>query len=503
MSRFIEYQELDGLGLAELVRNGEISVKEVCEEAVLCAEELNPSLNAIITPMYDLVEKQLNNIPKDSPFAGVPMLLKDTHHDYKGTPMSQGCEALKGVVSDHDAEIVSRFKKAGLIVIGKTNTPEFKMGYITEPKAFGPTRNPWNIDYSCGGSSGGSAASVAARIVPIGSATDEGGSIRVPASYCGLFGLKPSRGRNPVGPDFKNEWNGMSHSHVVTRTVRDSAAILDAVSGPELGSPYAAPLPKKPFLEEVGQSPSPFRIAYSLKHVYGREIHPDCRKAVEETVSLLKDLGHQVEEVSPDLDEKEVFVNEVVIMAGHVAAKLEEIKTVFNRPVNKNTIELQNLALGAIGRKLNAVDLIRAKESWRVTGAAMDALLTDYDLYLTPTLGQPPIRVGSLEPSTKDRRAMNLLVSAFGGFLLGNRDRLKGIIGEMIDAIVAPQIPLTHIAKVTVQPAMSVPTYWNEDNLPIGVHFTGRYADEASLFQLAGQLEKAQPWFDRKPPLFS
>ncbi|MBW2633238.1 MAG: amidase [Deltaproteobacteria bacterium] len=503
MSRFKEYQELDGMGLAELVRNGEVSTQEVCEEAVRCAEELNPSLNAIITPMYDLVERQIKEIPGDGPFTGVPMLLKDTHHAYKGTPMSQGCEALKGIVSDHDAEIVRRFKKAGLVVIGKTNTPEFKLGYTTEPKAFGPTLNPWDTDYSCGGSSGGSAAAVAARMVPFGSATDEGGSIRVPAAYCGLFGLKPSRGRNPVGPDFKNEWNGMSHSHVVTRSVRDSAAMLDAVAGPEPGSPYAAPLPKKPFLMEVGQPPSRFRIAYSLKQVYGKEIHPDCRKAVEETVSLLKDLGHQVEEVSPDLDETEVFINEVVIMAGHVAAKLEEIKTVFNRPVNKNTIQLQNLALGAIGRKLNVVDFIRAKESWRVAGAAMDKLLTDYDLYLTPTLGQPPIKVGSLEPSVKDRRAMNLLVSAAGGLLLGNRNRLKSIISELIDAIVAPQMPLTHIANVTGQPAMSVPVYWNNNNLPIGVHFIGRYADEASLFQLAGQLEEARPWFDRKPPLIS
>jgi amidase len=386
VGKFIEYKELDGLGLAELVRNREISAKEVCEEAVQCAEELNPSLNAIITPMYDLVEKQVKEIPEDSPFAGVPMLLKDIHHAYKGTVMSQGCEALKGVVSDHDAEIVRRFKKAGLVVIGKTNTPEFKMGYVTEPKAFGPTRNPWDTDYSCGGSSGGSASAVAARIVPIGSATDEGGSIRIPASYCGLFGLKPSRGRNPVGPDFGNEWNGLSHSHVVTRTVRDSAAMLDAIAGPEPGSPFTAPLPKRPFLEEVGHPSSTFRIAYSLKQVYGREIHPDCRKAVEETVSLLKDLGHQVEEVSPDLNEAEVFLNKMVIIAGHVAAKLEEIKTVFNRPVNKNTIELKNLALGAIGRKLNVVDFIRAKEGWRLAGAAIDKLLTDYDLYLTPTL---------------------------------------------------------------------------------------------------------------------
>ncbi|MBU2646010.1 amidase [bacterium] len=494
MSRIKEYKALDGLGLAELIRNGDVSAEEVCEEAIRCAEEQNPKLNAIITPMVDLVKPQIKEIQKESPFAGVPMLLKDVHHAFLGVPMSQGCEALKGVISDYDAEIVRRFKKAGLIVIGKTNTPEFKMGYITEPRAFGATRNPWNTDYSSGGSSGGSASAVAARIVPIASGTDEGGSIRVPASYCGLFGLKPSRGRNPVGPNFREEWSGMSTSHVLTRSVRDSAAILDAVSGPDPGSPYTAPLPKRPFLQEVSQPPATFRIAYSLRPVYGREIHQECKKAVEETVSLLVNMGHQVEEVDPGFDEKVVILNELVIMSAHVAAKLEEIRDDFKRPVNKKTIELQNLALGAIGRNLNVVDFIRAKEAWRDAGVAMDRILSQYHMFLTPTLGQPPVKVGALEPEVKDRIAMKVASSAAGKVLFSNRERTKSIMSDLIDSIVGPQMPLTPIANVTGLPAMSIPARLTESGLPMGVQFVGRYADESSLFQLAAQLEKARPW---------
>jgi amidase len=239
MSSFTEYDQFDGLGLAQLIRDSKISAKEVCEEAIRRAEALNPKLNAIILPLYDMALETAKGHMPDAPFRGVPFLLKDAHHALKGVVMSSGCEALKKYIPDYDAEIVKRFKSAGVNILGKTNTPEFKLASVTEPKAFGPTRNPWNPDYTPGGSSGGSAAAVAARIVPIASATDEGGSIRIPASCCGLFGLKPSRGRNPVGPDFDEEWDGMSHSHVITRTVRDSAAMLDAVCGPEKGSPTA------------------------------------------------------------------------------------------------------------------------------------------------------------------------------------------------------------------------------------------------------------------------
>ena len=250
MTSFPDYDQYDGIGLARLVKNGDVSCLEICEEAIRRAEDLNPKINAIITTMYEFARKEAKRPKKDALFGGVPFLLKDVHHALKGFTMSSGSELLQNYVPEYDAEIVIRFKKAGLIILGKTNTPEFKLSFVTEPKTFGPTRNPWNLDYSCGGSSGGSASAVAAGIVPFASATDEGGSIRVPASYCGLFGLKPSRGRNPIGPDFDEEWDGMSYSHVVSRSVRDSAAMLDAVSGFEHGAPYGIVEKERPFIEE-------------------------------------------------------------------------------------------------------------------------------------------------------------------------------------------------------------------------------------------------------------
>lgn len=347
--------------------------------------------------------------------------MKDSHHAYRGAALSEGCEALKGQISDFDAEIVSRYKNAGLIVIGKTNTPEFKMGYVIEPRAFGATHNPWNTEFSSGGSSGGSAAAVAARMVPLASGTDEGGSIRVPSSYCGLFGLKPSRGRNPVGPDFSNYWDGISTSHVLTRSVRDSAAMLDLTQGAEPGSPYTAVPPQRPFAEELDQPAEKFRVAYTLRDAYGLEIHADCRNAVLETVTLLKDQGCQVDEVDPDYNEKEAVLNLVIVMAAHVAAKLEKINLELKRPVNNKTIEAQNLAIGAIGRKLNVIDFVKAKQSWRKIGSALDILFESYDMLLTPILGQPPVKIGATAPGPQDRMAMRIADSPIGSLIFSNR----------------------------------------------------------------------------------
>ena len=499
MAEFTEYDKHDAMGLAELIRNGEISAEAVCQEAITRLEKQNPKLNAVITKMADLVESQLKDSSNDSPFYGVPFLLKDAHHAFKGTTLSQGSNAMKEQVSDHDAEIVSRYKKAGLIVIGKTNTPEFKMGYVTEPTAFGPTRNPWNTDYSSGGSSGGSAAAVAAHIVPMASGTDEGGSIRVPSSYCALFGLKPSRGRNPVGPDFSDEWDGISCSHVLTRSVRDSAAILDITAGKEPGSPYSSVPPTRPFLEELNQPGEKYRIAFTLRDAYGLEIHQDCRQAVMETVSLLKELGHQVDEVNPEYNDKEAVLSLVIVMASHVAAKLERIKHEFKRPVNTKTIEEQNLVLGIVGKKLNVIDFIKARQSWREIGSAMDGLLETYDMLLTPTLGRPPVKIGATAPGLQDRISMKLVNSPIGTALFSNRKMGQNIVSQLIDSVVGPQIPLTAVANITGLPAMSVPLFWTGDGLPIGVQFIGRFCDESTLFRLAGQLEKARPWFDKKP----
>ena len=501
MSSFAEYDQFDGIGLAKLVRDGEINATELCEEAIRRTEDLNPKLNAIITPLYDFAREAAKRSRPDAPFCGVPFLLKDVHHALKGFAMSSGSKLLRNFVPRNDAEIVKRFKNAGLVILGKTNTPEFKLAYVTEPKAFGKTRNPWNLDCTPGGSSGGSAAAVAARIVPLASATDEGGSIRLPASCCGLFGLKPSRGRNPVGPDFNQEWDGMSTSHVVTRSVRDSAAMLDAVSGTEQGAPYSIIAPERPFLEEVRFDPEHLRIGFHTRSAYGREVHPECIKAVEQTCKLLENLGHNVEEIVPNYQEEDAALNWCIIMIGNAAAHVDRLIQTYGHSNVKRNLELQNYALYRIGQRMKALDFVKAKRRWRQFGTVMDQMLNKYDMMLTPTLGEPPILVGSLQPSKSDQRSMKLISSWAGKIILSNRKLTYSILEELTQNMMKDLMPFTMIANITGQPAMSVPLHWTESGLPCGVQFIGRFSEEAKLLRLAAQLEKAQPWVGRKPQI--
>ncbi|MGC8493989.1 MAG: amidase [Syntrophobacteraceae bacterium] len=501
MASFSEYDQFDGIGLAKLVKDGEISSIELCEEAIKRAESLNPRLNAIITRMYDFARETAKRPQKDTLFGGVPILLKDAHHAVKGFAMSSGSILLKTFVPQFHAEIVSRFIQAGLVILGKTNTPEFKLGYVTEPKAFGPTRNPWNLDYSCGGSSGGSAAAVAARIVPFASATDEGGSIRVPASYCGLFGLKPSRGRNPVGPDFDEEWDGLSHSHVITRSVRDSAAVLDAVSDFEDGAPYGIYNKDRPFLEEVGNDPGKLRIGFHARPAYGRNVHPECIRAVENTCKLLESLGHEVEESKPDYAEEDAALQATIVVLGNTAALVDKLIRNYGSSTVRHNIELPTFALYSVGRTLKALDFVKAKRRWRQFGIIMDRTMNKYDMVLTPTLGQPPVPVGSQQPGTGDWFSIKLISSSIGRIILSSRKLTFSIVEKLLHNTMKIQMPFTIIANITGQPAMSVPLHWSENGLPCGVQFIGRYGEEAKLLRLAGQLENAQPWIDKRPVL--
>ncbi len=503
MTTFPDYDQYDGFGLAKLVKDGDISSIELCEEAIRRAENLNPKLNAIVTTMYDYARKEAEHPKRDAPFGGVPFLLKDVHHALKGFPMSSGSALLRNYVPDYDAEIVKRFKKAGLIVLGKTNSAEFKLALVTEPRAFGPTRNPWNLDYSCGGSSGGSASAVAAGIVPFASATDEGGSIRVPASYCGLFGLKPSRGRNPVGPDFDEEWDGMSHSHVVSRSVRDSAAVLDAVSGLEHGAPYGISDNERPFIEEANMAPGRLRIAFHMRPAYGKDVHPECRKAVEQACMLLEDLGHIVEEATPDYREEDVALNWLIVTIGNEAALVDKLVQTYGSSMVRSNLEPTNVALYSVGQQLKALDFVKAKRRWRQFGKIMDQMLNTYDMMLTPTLGEPPVLVGSQQLSNRDASSMKSLSSFVGKMILSSRKQIYSIMEEFTHSIMQGQKPFTLIANVTGQPAMSVPLYWTKDGLPCGIQFVGRYGGEAKLLRLAGQLETTQPWSGRKPSISS
>lgn len=502
MASFPEYDQYDGVGLAKLIKERKISSLEVFEEAISRAENLNPTLNAIITKTYDSARETAERSRSDASFCGVPFLLKDAHHALKGVPMSCGSELLKGYTPRYDAEIVRRFRKAGVVILGKTNTPEFKLAYVTEPEAFGPTRNPWNLEYSCGGSSGGSAAAVAAGIVPLASATDEGGSIRVPASYCGLFGLKPSRGRNPVGPNFDEEWDGMSHSHVITRSVRDSAAMLDAVCGLENGAPYGIANQERPFIDEVNIAPGKLRIAFYMRPAYGKNVHPECVRAVEKTCALLGSLGHEIEEIEPEFREEDAALNWIIVVIGNAAAMVDKLIKVYGRSRVRRDLELSNYSMyNSIGRSLTALDFVKAKRRWREFGVTMDQVLNRYDMVLTPTLGDLPVPVGSQTPGRADLFSMKLIASFFGRMMLTSRKLTYAVLEKTVDTIVKGQMPLTFIANITGQPAMSVPLHWSKEGLPCGVQFIGRYGDEAKLLRLAGQLEKIQPWFDKKPQI--
>ena len=496
MGIFAEYDTYDGLGLAMLIRKGQTSPAELLETAIEHIDRLNPSINAVVTFMYDHGRDALNNLPMDAPFAGVPFLLKDHIQAYEGVPLSEGCGALKGYVPDYDNEMVIRFKKAGVVILGKTNLPEFGLLGITEPEAFGPCRNPWNPGHTPGGSSGGSAAAVAAGMVPLASGNDGGGSLRIPAAYCGLFGMKPSRGRNPTGPVHGQIWQGAVQDHVISRSVRDSAAMLDATHGPDTGAPYAICPPEGSYIEAVEQVPKPLKIPMNTRSPIGTPVHPECRRAVETAARLLEHLGHRIEEAEPRVDGFELARSYVSAYFGEVAAKLKEMETLLGRKVTRTDVEPATWALGLIGRTISAGQYAAALHNWDAAARNMGRFFDTYDVYLTPTTADPPARIGELNP--KPLEAMMLkMVNTFGlGWLL----QITKTIDRMAVRSLA-RTPFTQLANVCGLPAMSVPSHWTPDGLPCGIQFIAPFGDEGTLFRLAGQLEKARPWFDRRPPM--
>lgn len=496
MGSFKEYDHYDGLGLAELIRNKDVSAEEVCEEAIHRIEALNPKLNAVITPMFDLGRVAVKREKAEGPFGGTPFLLKDLLAAYAGVPLTYGSKALKNNLPQYDSELVRRFKQSGLIVLGKTNTPEFGLLAYTEPELFGATRNPWHPDHTPGGSSGGSAAAVASGMVPLASGGDGGGSIRIPASCCGLFGLKPTRGRTPTGPDFGELWQGAAVEHVISRSVRDSAAMLDATCGPDLGAPYLIAPPVRPYLEELDREPGKLRIAFNTKSPLGTPVHPEYIQATEETAGLLEKLGHHVEEARPDIDGLALAKSFLVLYFGEVGADIEDLRLVLGRKARPSDVETVTWTLGMLGRATSAVSFVQSKRLWGTFSRAMGRFHQNYDLYLTPTLAAPPVRIGELKPKPIERSALKI-VNALG---LGRILKISGMTDKLaVDSLA--KTPFTQLANFTGQPAMSVPLHWTSDGLPCGLHFMAPFGDEATLFRLAAQLEKTKPWFNRRPPI--
>ena len=485
-----ELVKYDAIGLGELIKSREIKPVELIEATIHRIEKVNPRINAVIHKMYDEasyfsercdIKKASSKLLK-SRFFGIPFLLKDLIAEHKGSAFNEGSLAVKGYVSKRDSELVIRQKEGGLIIIGKTNTPEFGLLPTTEPTLYGATANPWNPGVTAGGSSGGSAAAVAAGIVPMAHGNDAGGSIRIPASCCGIFGLKPTRGRNPLGPLFGDLGSGIVHEHAVTRTVRDSAALLDLTSGPDPGDPYCAPPKERPFLEEVGKDPGRLKIGVLTSIPEGwsleNQLHPDCEKAAKDAAMLCDNLGHIIQEIPP----QEVsypslfkrFGNLLSCLAGRFIAYWEKE---LGKPLTQDQLEPQTWITYQAGLHRTGADYLGALEDiqrfarklahWYAQGG--------YDLILSPTICIPPVKLGSFKFDQDNPMKWARMANIFGA--------------------------LTYVYNLTGQPAMSIPLYWNQDNVPIGVQFAGCFGDEAKLFRLAAQLEQARPWAGRRPTI--
>ena len=472
MSRFAEYEAYDGLGLAALVRGGEVGANELLDEALARLEALNPQLNAVTSRFEDRARAAIEADLPDGPFHGVPFLLKDLGAEMRDTPLTNGSRLYEDFICDFDSTLVARYKRAGLVIFGRTTSPELGLSYATEPLLHGPARNPWNLDHTPGGSSGGAAAAVAARILPIAQASDGGGSIRVPASCCGLFGLKPTRGRSPTGPRGGEGWAGMSVSHAVTLSVRDSAALLDAIIGEDVGDPYGAPQPVRPFLEEVGADPGVLRIAVSGRPSNGAPVDPDCLAAMDHAAALCADLGHHVEEAEPDYDRDEIDEQRVKIIASCLRAGIEARAAELG-VAPESLVEPMTWHIAGLADQVSGADYAAAVDSLHRVGRQFGRFFTAYDLLLTPTLAKPPLLIGALDPATEDFEAYAAEIHGFAAF--------------------------PPLSNATGTPAMSVPLTWNGAGLPIGAQFIARFGDEATLFRLAAQLEAAQPWAGRRP----
>jgi amidase len=461
----------DGLGLAGLIRAGEVAAAEVLEAVIARIEARNPAVNAVVHRLYDEARVELSAGAPGGPFAGLPFLLKDLYTFRRGRPCGNGSRWFANYTSPFDDAMVARWQAAGLLVVGKSATSEFGLNASTETREHGPTRNPWNPEYSAGGSSGGAAAAVAAGMLPLAHASDGGGSIRIPASCCGLFGLKPSRGRNLTS----DAWAGLPAFHAVTRTVRDSAALLDAICGPPRDHPYSLPRPQVPFLDAVGRAPGRLRIAWTTKTPDDVPLHPECQAAVEHAVALAAGMGHELVEAAPEVDYPRLRQAMIAIVAANMADALGPGNPMLAEGAGRDDVEVISWRFAERGARLTAPQYLRALRAVRLIGDRLNAFLQRYDVLMTPTMAQLPPRLGMLDTMRDD----------FDGF---NRS-------------VQPYVTFTQMFNMSGQPAASLPLHWTAEGLPVGVQIAAAVGEEARLFSLAAQFEAAQPWFERRPPL--
>jgi amidase len=491
--RFPEYDRLDALALGGLVARREVSAAELLEAAIERADARNPRLNAIVARYDDEARERARGPLPSGPLSGVPFLLKDHLAAWKGHPLTSSSRLLEGFVPDEDATVVARFHAAGLVTFGQTNASELGILGTTEPRWRGPTRNPWDPARSAGGSSGGSAAAVAARIVPAAHGNDGGGSLRIPASSCGAFALKPSRGRVPVGPPLAEAWHGLSSEGVITRSVRDSAALLDVIAGHAAGDPYGLPAPPRPFLAEVGAPPGRLRVAVTHGSLFGRTTAPECRAAVERAARLLGDLGHEVVDARPVFSRDALVRAYLVVVAASIAGGVAEAAAATGRRPTAALLEPETRALAAGGRVFRADDLDQARREMGRAGRSMAAFFDAYDVLVTPTMAHPPLPLGALAARPLDRIAMRAVAAL----------RSRALVQRMFDEVGARSFEATGNTMLwneTGQPAATLPLDSTDAGLPVGIQLVGRSGDESTLFRLAAQLEAACPWAERAPP---
>jgi len=477
MAEIAEYDRFDALDLAALIARREVSALEVLDTAIARAERVNPAINALTISLFDRARETAKGPLPAGPFAGVPFLLKDLGASLTGTQSTWSSKLFADFIPDHDSTLVSRYQAAGLNLFGRSTSPEMGLAPSTEPMMFGPCRNPWNLAHSAGGSSGGAAAAVAAGILPMAHATDGGGSIRIPASACGVFGLKPTRARTPSGPDGGEGWGGQAVYHCVSRSVRDSAALLDATCGPEPGDPYWPPPPAGPFLAEVGRPPPPLGIALCVEPWNGLPVDPECRQAAENAAKLCESLGHSITIARPAVDSAALRAAQRTIVAANARATLLWRAAAIGKTLGAEDAEPYTWSVCELASSFSASDYASAINVLHRTGRQVAQFFTSYDILITPTMCAPPLPLGVLSSLNPDNDAYLLAV---------NRS-----------------IAFTALFNAAGNPAMSLPLHGTDSGLPVGVQSVAPFGDEATLFRLAGQIEIAQPWRNRRPPTHS
>lgn len=487
-----DWGDHDATALADLVRTGAASPRELVDMALSAIDAVNPRLNATVFRMDEAACKAADSPLPEGPFRGVPMVVKDLDGFTAGVPYTMSCRFLEGFVPDHDADVIARLRRAGFIFLAKTNCPELGILGTTEPELRGPTHNPWNLAHSPGGSSGGSAALVASRAVPVGHGGDGGGSIRIPASACGLFGLKTSRGLLPLGPDIGEGWGGYVVPGVLTRSVRDSAAIYDALRGPSPGEPYCGPVLVRSLVDAAASPPGKLRIAVCGTSLFGRTTDPECTAGLGDTVKLLRDLGHDVDEARPEFDRDALVFAYLVQVAASVALEIEDAGHWVKKTPTSAGFEPATWFLGQLGEQLNAADLQRSRDHVQVAGRSLGAFFQQYDVMLTPTTAYPAVKLGETSLKPMERIGLGVLRT------LPVKPVMMKLLRDLADQSLE-RVPNTQLFNMTGLPAMSVPLHMSQTGVPFGMQFAAAHGKDGLLLSLASQLEAAKPWIGRRP----